>query len=63
MGLQLLQSGAPDGKNVTLLRFWVVSAVTPFERFFQTLALPLRDVDEFGEKRAFGLGEDLGGNL
>ena len=29
-----VESGAPDGSSVTLLRYWTVSAVTPFERFF-----------------------------
>jgi rod shape-determining protein MreC len=29
-----VESGVPDGSNVTLLRYWTVSAVTPFERFF-----------------------------
>ncbi len=29
-----LESGAPDGGKVTLVRYWVVSVATPFERFF-----------------------------
>jgi rod shape-determining protein MreC len=29
-----VESGAPDGSKVTLIRYWVVVAVTPFERFF-----------------------------
>jgi rod shape-determining protein MreC len=29
-----VESGAPDGNKVTLIRYWVVAAVTPFERFF-----------------------------
>jgi rod shape-determining protein MreC len=33
---------APDGRNVTLLRYWTVSAVTPFERFFHGLGYNLR---------------------
>ncbi len=28
------ESGAPEGSKVTLIRYWVVTAVTPFERFF-----------------------------
>ena len=27
-----VESGAPDGAKVTLIRYWVVSTVTPFER-------------------------------
>src|SRR3981081_511402 len=34
--------GAPDGSNVTLLRYWTVSAVTPFERFFHGFGYNLR---------------------
>ena len=29
-----VESGAPDGESVTLIRYWVVSTVTPLERFF-----------------------------
>ena len=29
-----IESGAPDGNSVTLVRYWVVSTVTPVERFF-----------------------------
>jgi rod shape-determining protein MreC len=29
-----VESGAPEGNKVTLIRYWVVAAVTPFERFF-----------------------------
>ena len=29
-----IESGAPDGSSVTLMRYWVVSTVTPVERFF-----------------------------
>ncbi len=34
--------GAPDGTSVTLLRYWAVSAVTPFERFFHGFGYNLR---------------------
>jgi rod shape-determining protein MreC len=37
-----VESGAPDGSNVTLLRFWTVSAVTPFERFFHGFGYNVR---------------------
>ena len=37
-----VESGAPDGSNVTLLRYWTVSAVSPFERFFHGLGYNLR---------------------
>ncbi|MCU1319662.1 MAG: rod shape-determining protein MreC [Edaphobacter sp.] len=29
-----VESGAPDGTKVTLIRYWVVATVTPLERFF-----------------------------
>ena len=29
-----VESGAPDGSNVILLRYWAASIVTPFERLF-----------------------------
>jgi rod shape-determining protein MreC len=29
-----VEAGAPDSSKVTLLRYWAVSIVTPFERFF-----------------------------
>jgi rod shape-determining protein MreC len=29
-----VEPGAPDGESVTLIRYWVVSTVTPLERFF-----------------------------
>lgn len=29
-----VEPGAPDGSSVTLLRYWAVATVTPFERFF-----------------------------
>lgn len=32
----------PDGGSVTLIRYWTVSAVTPFERFFHGLGYNLR---------------------
>jgi rod shape-determining protein MreC len=37
-----VESGAPDGSSVTLLRYWTVSAVTPFERFFHGFGYNLR---------------------
>jgi rod shape-determining protein MreC len=37
-----VESGAPDGSSVTLLRYWAVSAVTPFERFFHGFGYNLR---------------------
>jgi rod shape-determining protein MreC len=37
-----VESGVPDGSNVTLLRYWTVSAVTPFERFFHGFGYNLR---------------------
>jgi rod shape-determining protein MreC len=37
-----VESGAPDGSNVTLLRYWTVSAVTPFERFFHGFGYTVR---------------------
>ncbi len=33
---------APDGSSVTLIRYWAVSTVTPFERFFHGLGYNLR---------------------
>jgi rod shape-determining protein MreC len=33
---------APDGNSVTLIRYWAVSTVTPFERFFHGLGYNLR---------------------
>jgi rod shape-determining protein MreC len=29
-----IESGAPEGNKVTLIRYWVVTVATPFERFF-----------------------------
>src|ERR1700761_1228383 len=37
-----VESGAPDGSSVTLLRYWAVSSVTPFERFFHGLGYNIR---------------------
>jgi rod shape-determining protein MreC len=37
-----VESGAPDGSKVTLMRYWVVSIVTPFERFFHGIGSSLR---------------------
>jgi rod shape-determining protein MreC len=37
-----VEPGAPDGSSVTLLRYWAVSTVTPFERFFHGFGYILR---------------------
>jgi rod shape-determining protein MreC len=37
-----VEAGAPDGSSVTLLRYWTVSTVTPFERFFHGFGYNLR---------------------
>jgi rod shape-determining protein MreC len=37
-----VQPSAPDGGSVTLLRYWAVSAVTPFERFFHGFGYNIR---------------------
>jgi rod shape-determining protein MreC len=37
-----VESGAPDSPKVTLLRSWVVGAVTPFERFFHGIGHNVR---------------------
>jgi rod shape-determining protein MreC len=37
-----VDSGAPDSPKVTLLRSWVIGAVTPFERFFHGIGHNLR---------------------
>ena len=37
-----VESGAPDGSSVTLIRYWAVSTVTPFERFFHGFGYNLR---------------------
>ena len=37
-----VESDAPDGRKVTVLRYWVVSTVTPFERFFHGIGYSVR---------------------
>jgi rod shape-determining protein MreC len=37
-----VESGAPDSEKVTLLRYWAVSVVTPFERFFHGIGSSVR---------------------
>ncbi len=37
-----VESGAPDSSQVTLLRYWAVSIVTPFERFFHGIGHNVR---------------------
>ncbi len=37
-----VEAGAPDGNNVTLLRHWVVAAMTPFENFFHGIGHAVR---------------------
>lgn len=37
-----VEGGAPDSRQVTLLRYWAVSIVTPFERFFHGIGYSLR---------------------
>jgi rod shape-determining protein MreC len=37
-----VESGAPDGGKVTLIRYWVVSIVAPFERFFHGIGSNVR---------------------
>jgi rod shape-determining protein MreC len=37
-----VEAGAPDGNNVTLLRHWVVAAMTPFESFFHGIGHAVR---------------------
>ena len=37
-----VEPGAPDSEKVTLLRHWVVGAVTPFERFFHGIGHNVR---------------------
>lgn len=37
-----VESGAPDSHDVTLMRYWVVAGITPFERFFHFLGYDLR---------------------
>lgn len=38
-----VESGAPDSHQVTLMRYWVVAAVTPFERFFHAIGSNTRN--------------------
>jgi rod shape-determining protein MreC len=37
-----VESGAPDSSKVTLIRYWAVSVVTPFERFFHGIGHTVR---------------------
>jgi rod shape-determining protein MreC len=37
-----VESGAPDAHDVTLMRYWVVVGVTPFERFFHAIGYSTR---------------------
>jgi rod shape-determining protein MreC len=37
-----VEPGSPDGNSVTLIRYWAVSTVTPFERFFHGFGYNLR---------------------
>jgi rod shape-determining protein MreC len=37
-----VEPGAPDGSSVTLLRYWAVASVTPFERFFHGFGYNIR---------------------
>lgn len=37
-----VESGMPDGGKVTLIRYWAVSIVSPFERFFHGIGSSLR---------------------
>jgi rod shape-determining protein MreC len=37
-----VEAGAPDSSKVILLRYWAVSIVTPFERFFHGIGYNLR---------------------
>jgi rod shape-determining protein MreC len=37
-----VESGAPDSAKVTLIRYWAVSVVTPFERFFHGIGSYVR---------------------
>ncbi len=37
-----VEAGAPDSSKVTLLRYWAVSIVTPFERFFHGIGYNVR---------------------
>ena len=46
-----VEAGAPDGATVTLLRYWSVSTVTPFERFFHRMRLSHRAFEVFKTQR------------
>lgn len=37
-----VESGAPDSHEVTLMRYWVVAAISPFERFFHAVGSDTR---------------------
>jgi rod shape-determining protein MreC len=37
-----VEPGTPDGSSVTLLRYWAVASVTPFERFFHGVGYIVR---------------------
>lgn len=37
-----VEAGAPDGESVTLIRYWVVSTVTPLERLFHGIGYNVR---------------------
>ena len=37
-----VEAGAPDGSKVTLIRYWAVSLVTPFQRFFHGIGHNVR---------------------
>jgi rod shape-determining protein MreC len=37
-----VEPGAPDGSSVTLIRYWAVATVTPFERFFHGVGYNIR---------------------
>ncbi|MEO6911268.1 MAG: rod shape-determining protein MreC, partial [Edaphobacter sp.] len=37
-----IESGAPDSHQVTLMRYWVVAAISPFERFFHAIGYNTR---------------------
>jgi rod shape-determining protein MreC len=37
-----VETGAPDSRNVTLIRYWAASIVTPFERFFHGIGSHVR---------------------
>jgi len=37
-----VESGVPDSHEVTLMRYWVVAAVAPFERFFHAIGYNTR---------------------